>query len=92
MDIKSLYNKLKNLDLPWVIDPKDKAPSVSLTLLVISFIAVLISWGLVLSGKVTEVGPVLELLYASMANYFGRRLSISTSKGKVDASAESQDK
>jgi hypothetical protein len=57
-------------------DPKDGKPSVSLTMLGISFVTVL---GFSISSVLEytkEPGPLMELFYATAALYFGRRVSI----------------
>jgi len=59
----------------WVNDPKDGSPSVSLTLLVISFIAVLAANVLQMLGKISNCGSLQELLYAFVALYFSRRFN-----------------
>jgi hypothetical protein len=57
-------------------DPKDGKPSVSLTMLAISFVAVLgFSIASVLEYS-KEPGPLMELFYATAALYFSRRVQI----------------
>ena len=57
-------------------DPKDGKPSVSLTLLMTSFILT-IGFGIAQSlGKVNSTGPLLEIFYSMAALYFGRRFTV----------------
>lgn len=65
-----------NLEKVWVKDPKDEnAPSVTLTLMVVSFLLVVAVGGLHLAGIVKETSIFLELFYGSLATYLGRRMS-----------------
>lgn len=57
-------------------DPKQKEPSVSLTMLLISFIIVLIAAGLEMAGKVKGTSVTLELFWGTAGLYFGRRTSL----------------
>ena len=59
-----------------VQDPKQKEPSVSLTMLLVTFIVVLVAAGLDMAGKVKSTSVVTELFYACTALYFGRRFNI----------------
>jgi hypothetical protein len=72
----------------WVADPKTKEPSVSLTMLVSSFVIALIACGLHMAKVVENISSVTELFYATTALYFGRRFSMN---GKT-YSSESSDK
>jgi hypothetical protein len=64
-----------NLSL-WLKDPKTKEPSVSLTLLCLSFVALLVASTFHISGVVENTSSLLELFYANVALYFGRRFSM----------------
>lgn len=60
----------------WLNDPKDKVPSVSLTLLVVSFILVCTLVTLDALGKVKSTSVSMEIFGFCVANYFGRRLNL----------------
>lgn len=53
-----------------------KDESVTLTLTVISFIALLVACGLEIAGVVKSTSVLLELFGANVAMYLGRRISI----------------
>ena len=59
----------------WIDDPKDKAPSVSLTLLMASFIGVLVAAVLHMTGVVHDTSVMVEVFYANVVLYFGRKIS-----------------
>ena len=59
----------------WPIDPKDKAPSVTLGILILATIAIVVSAGLQMAGKVGETSLVSEFFFGSLAAYVGRRFS-----------------
>jgi hypothetical protein len=60
----------------WVKDPKGGAKSVSLTLLIISFIIMVVAVVGEMTGKVQTTSIAPELFYACCATYFGRRMKI----------------
>lgn len=62
----------------WIKDPKDKSKSVSLTLLVASFVGLLIASGLEIAGVVETTSGLSELFYSTVALYFGRRFKVNT--------------
>jgi len=64
----------KLIKMFWVADPKDNNPSVSLTLLLLSFTGLTVLSVLQTTGHVTSTGAFLELFYSTSALYFGRRL------------------
>lgn len=66
---------MKDLDLPWVVDPITKKPSVSLSNFVISGLFLLVIGALHVAGKVQETGIALEYFGISSALYFGRRFT-----------------
>ena len=68
----------------WLIDPKTKESSVSLSMLVITFVTTLVAAGLHMTGKVTDTSILTEMFYANCALYFGRRFSV----GKISTSSE----
>lgn len=59
----------------WPIDPKDKAPSVTLGILIVATIVIIVSAGLQMAGKVSETSLVSEFFFGSLAAYVGRRFS-----------------
>jgi len=62
------------LKVPFIVDPKTKEPSVSLSLLVTSFVLVVVGTVCHIT-KITESTSVLmELFYANTALYFGRKM------------------
>ncbi len=66
-------------------DPKDGKPSVSLTILVVSFILLIIAGGLEIFEVTKSTGPFMELVLSAFALYFGRRFSF---KGQSYSSEE----
>lgn len=60
----------------WLTDPKTKEASVSLTMLIITFVGSLIAATLHMLGKVDDTSIMTDLFYANTALYFGRRFSI----------------
>ena len=64
----------------WINDPKLKEPSISLTLMLISFTLVVTGCILEMLGKVKGISSLPELFYATAGLYFGRRFNIG---GKV---------
>jgi hypothetical protein len=61
------------LNLAWVVDPKTKEESVSLTLVVVFGLASLFTNILKATGKVDDVAGLNELFYSALALYFSRR-------------------
>lgn len=59
----------------WMDDPKTKEPSVSLSMLVVSFVGVLVAAGLHMSDIVKDTSVMTEIFYANVALYFGRRFT-----------------
>lgn len=79
-----MLEKVREWNIPWIVDPVSKLASVSLTLVVISFGALLIGAGLEIS-EVTKTTSVLsETFYGCLATYLGRRLSIGTKQFSGD--------
>ncbi len=70
-----MLDKLKEINLFWLVDPKTKKVSVSLTMLVISFAALLIGCGLEMAEVTKSTSVLVEIFYANVALYFGRRFS-----------------
>lgn len=65
-----------NLNLVWIEDPSSNKPSVSLTLLCVSFLGCIIGGALQISGKIENTSICLELFYGCTALYFGRKVTI----------------
>lgn len=68
----------------WITDPKTKEASVSLTLLIVTFVGALVASGLQCFGVIDNTGMAPELFYGNVALYFGRRFTV----GKTTASSE----
>lgn len=75
------------MKLPVFKDPKDGGPSVSLTILVVSFICVLVAGTLHMFDKVSSTSLFSEVFYSAAALYFGRRIGIG---GKVFSSEKAE--
>lgn len=82
--LKELLNKLheQGLKLPYLRDPIRKVPSVSLTMLFISFNFYLLTLINKLGGWFSDVDGAGQLLIISASLYFGR--SISGGKGNMN--------
>jgi len=65
------------INFPWIIDPKTKAGSVSLTNLMISILFLLVAGSLNLAGLTANTSLAVEYFTASAALYFGRNLNLS---------------
>ena len=63
---------MNDIKIPFIIDPKTKNASVSLTLLIISFIGVIISNILMLTKSIDTVA-FTEVFLGCSALYFGRQ-------------------
>jgi hypothetical protein len=59
-------------------DPKQKEPSVSLTMMLIAFIVALVAAGLDMAGKIKSTSVTLELFWGVTALYFGRRVTLAS--------------
>lgn len=75
------------MKLPVFKEPRNGGPSVSLTLLVISFICVLVAGTLHMFDKVSNTSLFSEVFYSAVALYFGRRIGIG---GKVFSSEKAE--
>jgi len=62
--------------LKYFIDPKTNKESVSLTLMLVSFVILVVLSTLKAMESVSNVGAFQELFYATAALYFGRRVSV----------------
>lgn len=78
MKLKEFYNQLmeNGIRVPLIRDPKTKLPSISYTLVIVSFIYSLVAIALNIADMTTNTGASMELFYATAALYFGRALSI----------------
>lgn len=65
----------------WLIDPKTKELSVSLTMVVTSGVLCVIGAGLEMAGVVNGTSILFEMFMAACGLYFGRRFS--GSKGQT---------
>jgi hypothetical protein len=65
----------------WIIDPKTKEKSVSLTFVVITSVLCCIAAGLEMAGVVKSTSILMELYMSSCGLYFGRKFT--GTKGQV---------
>jgi hypothetical protein len=70
--------------IPWVKDPKNKMPSVTLSLLLVSFTSLLIASTFHISGVTQNTSSLLELFYATSAMYLGRRFTFAGKSFSAD--------
>jgi len=86
--IKNLQDK--GVVLLFVVDPVNKQPSVSLTLLIVSFTLCVISLLTKFSGLVggVDVDNTFELLLITASLYFGRSLSKKVKSEKKEKEEE----
>jgi hypothetical protein len=73
--------------MAWIVDPKNKEASVSLTLLVVSLILLIIVGGLQVAKVIESVSIFPEMFYSSVALYFGRKMNVS---GKLFSSEKAE--
>lgn len=74
---------------PWVFDPKTKSESVSLTLLLVSFLIACTAIGLNIAKVTENTSSSAELFMACAGLYFGRKLSFKGSDfGTSDSSSQ----
>lgn len=62
----------------YLIDPKTNKPSVTLTLMLISFGLLTVGSIAMILGKVDSIGALLEVYIANATLYFGRRFTVKT--------------
>ncbi len=72
----------------WVKDPVGKLPSVSLTLVMVTFVGVLVAGALEMAGVVKSTSLFGEIFYSSIALYFGRRMTIGNKNFSSDKAEE----
>ena len=80
-----MLDQLKSLNLFWIVDPTTKKDSVSLTLLMLSFLAVIIANGLEIAEVTKTSASVNEMFLTTAGLYFGRRLSFKGTQYGTDA-------
>lgn len=61
------------IKMPWIVDPVNNKPSVSLTNLVVSILFLLVAGSLDLAGRVKNPSIAWEYFATSSVLYFGRR-------------------
>lgn len=98
MDIKEKWNKflkkmnMEGLTLLFIKDPKTGKSSVSLTMLLISFVLVILG---ILNKENSsfniDVNQALSLFYACSALYFGRKFSSGESSIEIKNQEKSQE-
>lgn len=76
----------------WVKDPITNLASVSLTILVISFTAVIVAGALNMAGVVQSTSLFSEVFYSCCALYFGRRFSFGGKAFTSDKAEEIKEK
>jgi hypothetical protein len=88
--LKEIHNKLheNGIKLWYLRDPIKKTPSVSLTMLVISFNIYILTLVNKLAGWVNDVDGAGQLLLISAGLYFGRSFSGGKGKANIEGSKE----
>jgi len=76
----------------WLKDPKTNEASVSLTLLMISFLATVVAGVLNMTGIVATTSIFTELTYSCVALYFSRRFSFNGKSFSSEPAAEIEKK
>jgi len=69
-----------NIDKAFIKDPKTGESSVSLTLMLVTFMGAVIASVLEMCNLVESTSLAAELFYATSALYFGRRFNIGKDK------------
>lgn len=84
--LKELHKKLheQGIELWFVRDPIKKAPSVSLTMLIISFNLYLFTMVNKLAGWFSNIDGAEQLLIISASLYFGRSITGKKATAKID--------
>lgn len=59
----------------WIKDPVGQLPSVSLTILMVTFVGVLTAGSLEMAGLVKSTSLFTEIFYSACALYFSRRMT-----------------
>jgi hypothetical protein len=76
------------LKIPFVIDPRTKEPSVSLSLLLTSFVLIVVGVICELTKLTESTSILMELFYANAALYFGRKFQGKSGNNLETASKE----
>lgn len=76
----------------WVKDPSTGLKSVSLTILIVSFTAVIVAGSLNMAGVVATTSLFTEIFYASTALYFGRKMTVNNKNFSADKAEEIKEK
>ena len=76
--------------MKYCIDPKNNKQSVSLTLLIVSFVLYVLFAITTILDLTKGIGPLSELFYFSVALYFGRRVKIGAKDLDVETSGENK--
>lgn len=80
------------MNLRWIIDPKTKEESISLTLMLVTFLIVSVLGVLESLEKVKSTGPFVEILLSFIALYFGRRMTFKGQSYSADKAEEIKEK
>lgn len=72
------------MDKLWLTDPKNNKKSVTLTLMVASFILLVVGAGAMIAGYIDNIGPLLEVYITNTVLYAGRRTKLKTKNLKID--------
>jgi hypothetical protein len=78
--------------MKWLTDPKTKQPSVSLTILMISFVAAVVAAGLHLAKVTDSTSTCTELFYSACTLYFGRRFTFAGKSFSSDTAQQIEQK
>lgn len=76
----------------YLTDPKTKEKSVSLTLMLVSFILALVAGGLEMAGLVKGTSISLELFWGTAGLYFGRKFTTRGQSVGVEAATAEPNK
>lgn len=75
----------------WVTDPKTKEQSVSLSMLMVSFVALLVACALNMAEIIKDTSSLTELFFANVALYFGRRFNVKGNEYSSEKTEGSQE-
>ena len=76
----------------WIKDPTTKEPSVSLSLMLVSFLITIIVSVLQVSKNVDNGGMSFEILALMTSLYFGRRFSVKTKNMEASSDGPTKEK
>ena len=77
--------------MKWMVDPKNGKQSVTLTLMIISFILLVAGVIAMIFGKIDSIGPLLELYVTNTVLYYGRRAKLKTKNLSVEQEGTSNE-